>query len=266
MINSKNIIFLHIPKTGGTTLSTIIEKHYHKSSIYIASEVGLGWCTLDDISCHFRNLTEKDKKKIKLLRGHQKFGLHDYLPNSFKYITMIREPISRVISHYFHLLRDDVPKQNKPNMPLIEYVKNGNSVCTNYQTRILSGISDFDYVDSKALDKAKFNLDNYFIAVGITQKFDQSLILFKNVFDWNFFDILYIKRGVAKNKKSSKISDDTLDIIKENNKLDIELYNFAQKKLQEINRKNKLFNFQLFVFKNLNKIYLRYNYIHDKFK
>jgi len=33
-MNYRNLIFLHIPKAAGTTLHTILEKHYPRSSFY----------------------------------------------------------------------------------------------------------------------------------------------------------------------------------------------------------------------------------------
>ncbi len=48
-----------------------------------------------------KNMPEEKRNKIRCLKGHMPFGLHKYLLNSSVYLTVLREPIERVISHYY---------------------------------------------------------------------------------------------------------------------------------------------------------------------
>jgi ribosomal protein L22 len=82
---NKTVIFLHIPKTAGTTLHSIIERQYPSSVVH----------TIDGRRVHqsiaqLKDMSEEKRSKIKCLKGHIPFGLHEYLPGSSAYITFKR--------------------------------------------------------------------------------------------------------------------------------------------------------------------------------
>ncbi|NEO03330.1 MAG: sulfotransferase family protein, partial [Moorea sp. SIO3I7] len=99
-MNSKqqhSLIFLHIPKTAGTTLHYIINRQYKSEYIF-------------EVNCReSRNelirMSEVQKSKIKVIRGHMEFGWHEFIAQPCTYITMLRDPVERVISFYFYILR-----------------------------------------------------------------------------------------------------------------------------------------------------------------
>src|SRR4051812_5972736 len=93
-----HLIFLHIPKTAGSTLTTIMHRQYSADEIYDIYEVRK--------SPQLMALPEEQRAKIKLLKGHIPFGLHAFLPNGkAEYFTILREPVDRVLSHYYHFAR-----------------------------------------------------------------------------------------------------------------------------------------------------------------
>ena len=70
------------------------------------------------------------------------------------------------------------------------------------------------------------HLKNHFAVVGITEKFDKSLLLMKKKLGWSY--PVYRKQNVnQKRKKISELSSDLIDLIKEKNKMDIELYDYV---------------------------------------
>lgn len=86
-------IFLHIPKTAGSSLRKTFQSIYQKERI-----LTLDSPTLDKFKNH-----NYDEKNIDLLMGHMPFGIHNYFSSNvdFRYFTIIRNPLSRAISHYF---------------------------------------------------------------------------------------------------------------------------------------------------------------------
>jgi len=46
------------------------------------------------------SMPTEEKLRIELIQGHQYYGIHRYLFSPFKYITMLRHPISGAISAY----------------------------------------------------------------------------------------------------------------------------------------------------------------------
>jgi hypothetical protein len=255
----KSIIFLHIPKASGSTLHNIIERQYPSEVIY-----SIDGLNVRDSTNQFKALPEEQRREIKVLKGHMSFGLHEYLPRPSTYITMLRDPIDRVISHYYYVIRNpqhQLHKQVKDeNLTLQEYVSSGiTTEVNNSQTRILAAIDQskvgFDKITEAAFKTAKQNLKTHFSVIGVTEKFDETLLLLKKVFDWK--TPFYIRENVTKNRQSKQsLPQETLEIIQRYNQLDIQLYQYAQHQLdQQISQYLGNFEKDLNVFKVINQQY-----------
>ncbi|MFC0470043.1 sulfotransferase family 2 domain-containing protein [Halalkalibacter kiskunsagensis] len=217
---NKILIHLHTPKTGGTTLRKIITKNYKNSShnVYL------------DEPKRKRKLKYLNQKNVSCIQGHFPFGIHKYLSKPCDYITMLRDPIDRVISEYYFIRRGTRHRlhQQVMKMSLDQYLRRSESI--NLQTRYLSGATG--PVTRKDLEIAKKHIQNHFAVVGITEMFNESLFLMKKKLGWR--DISYEKQNVTKTRPSlNQISDSTLIELEKHNKLDIELYNFAKKILEQ---------------------------------
>lgn len=256
-VRGKTLIFLHIPKAAGSTLHSIIERNYPKESIYTID----GSRVLESIK-EFKTLPESKRAEIRCVKGHMPFGLHMSLPQPTTYVTVLRDPIDRVISHYYFVLRTpshylhDMVVTNR--MSLEEYVSSRISPeLVNGQTRDISGIGCFEMVDlsDDVLEIAKRNLKEYFAFVGLGEKFDESLLLMRRTFSWR--NIFYVKQNVSRNRPlKSEIPIKTLKAIEEHNKLDMELCEFAKQILEEqIREQGPSFKYELRTFRLLNKVY-----------
>ena len=94
----ENIVyFLHIPKTAGTTLISIIDDHFNLESI-LHEQV---WNKL------LLKMPETFSQ-FKLIRGHFGYGLYRILPKKPLFLTMLREPVDRTLSFYEHIRRDPI--------------------------------------------------------------------------------------------------------------------------------------------------------------
>ena len=94
----RTLIFLHIPKAAGTTLNRIFRRRYRKSDIYMFDG---SYEKLDT----FKKLPPERRRQIRLLCGHMPFGMHKYLLRLADYITILRDPVDRIVSHYFYVRR-----------------------------------------------------------------------------------------------------------------------------------------------------------------
>ena len=235
------VIFLHIPKTGGTTLQHILQRYYPRNQI----------CTFKDANRqkqidNFRRLTMGKREAYRLIQGHLHFGFHRHLPGDSIYITLLREPVARTLSFYYYA-------KSHPDHYLYSFltndhvdlktVLNDRSTLTdefsNLQTRMIAGEERNDSkhpTDSAVLQRAKANLQNHFV-VGLTEEFDASLRLMSQRFGWNLKP--YSRKNVTRRKPLIETLDaETLALLREANALDIALYQFARE-LFEMQRRTQ---------------------------
>jgi hypothetical protein len=240
---SQTVIFLHIPKNAGTSLRRIVERFYRKEDMYFIYTGDHGYSDKNA----FLSLSNQEKKKIRIIYGHVSFGLHESLPQSFEYMTMLRDPVDRMISLFMHLSKDSrLPyygRIHQEGMRLKDFVESGVVVATdNHQTRVLSGIhAEFGKCTPAMLEAAKSNLEKYFSAVGISEYFRESILLLKETLAWKkplyrsfaerFFskeDPLYERTNVSKNRLERRdLAPDDIEAIHRFNRLDFELYRFG---------------------------------------
>lgn len=214
------IIFMHIPKTGGLTLRNIIDQQYTKGEIFKFSRNGG-----KEIPTNRMDFT-----KIRCLYGHNRFGIHEQIAVPTTYITMLRNPINRVISTYYFILARPQNRlhQKVKNLTLEEFVtsedKDINIPVSNHQTRFLSG------TQVPNIEKALNNMEESFKMVGITEMYNESVFLMKQELGWGNID--YQKKNVSKNRpKHEEIPESVIELIKEKNKLDYILYDTAKANL-----------------------------------
>ncbi len=227
-MHNETVIFLHIPKTAGTTLHRIIDRQYRQEERHFIDRHDVG---IEE----FKSLSRARRAEIRMLRGHIPFGLHEYIPGPATYFTMLREPVERVISYYYFVRRDRRhylhDYANARGTTLQRYVESRVSLQTdNFQTRIVSGIwtqVGFGECSEATLALAKRNLAEHFAVVGLTKRFDETLMLLKRRFAWR--NVFYKRHNVTQGRpRQESLSAETLAVLREHNQLDLELYAYAQ--------------------------------------
>ncbi len=92
------VYFLHIPKTGGSTVSGLIESLQSGESVW-SHRSGHRWAELLQAS-------PERLAAVRLFVGHFGGLLQQFYPGPLRYLTVMRDPLERAISHYRHVLRD----------------------------------------------------------------------------------------------------------------------------------------------------------------
>jgi hypothetical protein len=127
----------------------------------------------------------------------------------------------------------------------------------NDQTRRIAGLEpEFGKCSANTLNTAKENLRRFFSVVGVTERFDESLILMKRVLGWAK-EPFYLPGLVNKDKPArTAVPQRTLDVIAERHLFDLELYQFANELLQDrIRSQDSSFEAELNLFRLLNSEY-----------
>jgi hypothetical protein len=220
------LIFLHIPKTAGTTLNRIIEWQYPPLSIFNVD--ARAHATVE----RFKTLSEERRRRFRVVRGHMGYGIHEFLPQGGTYITMLREPVARVLSSYYFILRRPLHphhrKLKKNQLGIEEYLRLFPDR-DNVQCRFVAGVQDGASYDDHILEIAKENLTKSFSVIGLSERFEESLVLLAKTFGW---EIPYFENWkVAKVRPA--IDPRVIDRIRERNHLDIQLYDFAKARFEE---------------------------------
>jgi hypothetical protein len=245
------IIFLHIPKAAGSAIKRIFESQYEDSEcIYIE-----GHRPKESLENY---LNSGIIKTPKLLFGHFDYGVLNNINVDAKYITMIRNPIDRVISHYYYAKNHSAHYLHKEivdnKLSLKEYVESGlTTELNNGPVRMLIGAGGYhknDYSninipygksESWMLEQAVKNIKDYFLFVGIQEEFEKSVFLIKKVLGWKNHIIFRTENKTKDRPAINQVDDETLELIKKYNNLDIKLYQFIKKELKKVFLKNRIY-------------------------
>jgi len=249
-------IHLHIPKTGGTTLRDIIQRQYQSEKILMIPK-------LDESEDILKEVSTSQINQLKLIQGHLKYGIHNHFHRRAKYFAIIRDPINRVLSTYYYVLSQKNNPQNlstsNNQMTIYDYVQSGvNPFLINGQTQLISGKTgniDNPIIKSEELfSLAKENIANDFLFLGITEMFDETILILKNMLGWHM--PYYSIANRTKNKPNYDAVDPTVtSFIKEHNQLDIKLYNITKTSLlNKIVEENDIFQNRINKFKKINKL------------
>lgn len=265
------IIFLHIPKTAGTTLSRIIRI---KTGLWpptrlLRHSLTFGYYQINPLEKRYekiQSLSPARQRKIRLFQGHFGFGVHHYLPTPSCYVTMLRDPVERVISAYYQLRRGGEGATS--NMTIDEFLTCGQDFgrffVDNGQVRALTGTdgnpnpAPFNTLTEADLENAKRNIREHCAFVGLSERFDESLLLLRRILGWR--TCYYASANVARDrKKLDELPAKTVDLIHRYNQLDIELYRHVSKSFDElIERQGDSFAAELQRFQARNRLYTRF--------
>ena len=223
-------IFLHIPKTAGTTLVRILHRQYGRTG-YVSIKAGTS----------FENaklqIVREEIDGFRLVYGHVPFGIHDALTRPVRYFTLVRDPVDRVVSHYYfarshpaHRLYREITEKR---MTLRDYVASGiTGELANGQTALLAGQKqDAPSGDLSLLERAQANIMRHFAAVGVTEDFDRTIVLFKLALGWRMPLVYESVNVTAGRPDANAIDEETLEAIRSQNRLDELLYRFIRDRL-----------------------------------
>ena len=259
------VIFLHIGKTGGMTLRTILHRHFPSSQVLVVRTADREPSRLrlrrEASLTHFASLPESTRREARLIEGHTIFGLHEFIPRPSTYITLLRDPVSLIVSQYHfvsrrprHWLHNEVATDE---MTLDAYVRSGISLETdNSQTRALSGDTStpFGECSKEMLEVAKSNVRGHFAVAGLTERFDETLLLLRRTFGWS--KLWYVQANVApREDRREPVAAGTLRWLEQQNRFDMELYRWASGRFEAAIASTPMVDEELETLRRTNALY-----------
>jgi Sulfotransferase family len=239
------LVFVHIPKTAGTTLRHVLSLNEPGMRSRALANVFKGGGGLS------KTLVERMRDgtgpqidpEVNVVRGHFPLGIREYLPKhlpkqrELACFTFLREPIDRTLSHFYPIreLRAGEEKRGRysraplPADATLDDALAAGYVHDNLQTRMLCGDpAPFGEVTEEMLEQAKANLSTNLAFFGLTERFDESLVLAKRKLGLRV--ILYRSSGRVNSDRprGKQVPDELRREAEHANRYDIELYRYAK--------------------------------------
>jgi hypothetical protein len=191
MQNSEALLFMHIAKTGGTAFRKAILENYKQSEIacLYPNPPGLLY---DDL----RLLPLCQRANFRLIIGHFQYGIHSLLPQPSTYVTIVRDPVSRVISEFrYHRKNED----NSPQHLVALLEKEETVALDNLMVRCFSGVSERKvppgHIDRHVYELAVHNLKTSFSFVGHQEDSETAYRILQERFHWKPGPLEFVNRG-----------------------------------------------------------------------
>ena len=229
--SAPTLLIVHIPKTAGTTLFSTLVANYRLREIRRFDP------SAPTLSREFR--ADSGKRAPSVIIGHYTFGLHRWLSTPSMYATMIREPVARVVSHFNHVAGCDneLHRSIFREYPTLERFVDYHWG-SNHQTCYLMGWHE-DRVAAdpdEAARRAVSILERRFAIVGVTERFDETMSLFNRFFGWRL--PYYERQNRAEDDRKihlgHELPADVIARIREKNRADLLLYDYANARLDAI--------------------------------
>ena len=231
------LAFCHIEKAAGPSLIHVLRRLF-----------ALGYADARPLTKGHGSFFGRADFKIfnKLIPGIRCIGGHAVVPHSdlmdvrtrFRFITLLRDPVSRVVSHY----RFWVQRMGSSFGPE-DFLQH--PVASNFQVRKIAGANDV----AKAMEVIR----ELFVMVGTIEDFDEFLVLLGGQIHVPAYKMIYQSRNIADDNQALHLPQEFNERIEEINALDRELYTWVKNELvpEYIKQYGAGFNDELAKFKRL---------------
>lgn len=220
------LVFIHLTKTAGGTLKEVVKGEPSFSPLFVYNQAD--W-------------QQYDRNKHNVIYGHPDTWLYGNIGKSldnsgdrFAYITFLRHPITRTISHFYHLVNVEqgaVGERLRSYKDINEFfAKDYHWEFDNYYCKIFSTHPSLRHNEDfeRRVEEARDNIQNKLSFVGFQEYMGLSLLTLNSMLSIN----LKINENVNLGSYSYQgISKETLRNIVLLNEHDLKLYRMAHRYL-----------------------------------
>lgn len=222
-----------------------------------------------DLDCNleeFARLPTKNRSSFDFVVGHQYFGIHNLVPRrKVEYFTFVRHPIARKVSHFAHFEAQKHKREEtslleaKTRERLVNYLLQRNrnymvkrlaasSVPSEIVADLRSRLVDGDLESGRAaIRQAMRNVQDRFFFVGVFERYSESVCVLSRLLNaacytghqparWKRINYRKLARRSGPESQTDGViktfSPELKQAISEVERLDMELYSFANRMLE----------------------------------
>src|SRR5262245_40388577 len=186
-LGDDTLVFMHLPKTGGTALRSGLREMYEPDAvafIYAARDLQEAMTQGE-----FEKLPASRMDALRLVMGHFRYGIHARIGRPCRYVTLVRDPIDRVASLYYHYLtlpgvrfasagHRERWRLRLRRISLEDWVfREAHIAADNLMVRNIAGSGSvpFGRCDEALYERAVRNLEAHFVALLVTEDMARSV-------------------------------------------------------------------------------------------
>ena len=233
------LVFIHLPKTGGTTLNNIIFRKFpRKKKFHI-------WYTLHLET--FLKMSDKKRNEFDFITGHVPACIHNFISRPCRYIILLREPLERAISDYYFILTSaQHPRYewyNREKVTLEEHLREERGSTPDTIKLLLYPKLEFhpdiptiekwrgfeSYTVNEMIEESKRKLREDFFQVGILDRFGEFVFLLSRRLKWQspYYRIANQNPSRLRADARNTIDTELLSYFYAANRIDYQLYEYA---------------------------------------
>jgi hypothetical protein len=224
----KKILFDHLPKCGGSSLNAYLQAHYPRRKTF--STNGSDSIASAD---KFKHLSEDKRYGYDFIKGHMAHELLDWAHPECLKVTLFRDPVERIISHYHYAKATPIhylhSKIHTLGLTLDDYVSlDGLSAeLRNWYTTHFSGltIAEAEQNPEESISRAVDTVLNRYDLVGFLDNFSSFTEKLREQANLRYPYENGKLNVTADKPPRNRIAPSTLSKIEQVNFLDVAFYN-----------------------------------------
>ena len=228
--NNYNWVFSHVPKSAGTSFDRFLSQFFNLKDILHINAPDLN---------KLPQVLNLKNQFPKLISGHHPIHglLYQLLGNEkIVHLSMMREPISRVVSYYNYISTREYHALHKQvkDLGFDAFLEQDMVELYNGQSKRFAGIlhSKQETSDNELYFKAKNIIDNCFTIVGVTDEIDKFSKLISYKCKTKGTPVPYSNSSTVKIRLKD-LTKKQKQTIEDNNKIDIQLYKYVKENFSQ---------------------------------